>query len=69
MKRRGGPNRNSTIWVCLTSLSRRATNFGTHMQVPHANTLAKFQCHAPNKIPFTLDSKHHSVMCLHSQYL
>ena len=36
-----------------TTISRRATKLGTHMQVHNTNTPAKFQGHPPIITPFT----------------
>ena len=54
MKVRGRPNRIHPAWVLSTTISCRATNFDTRMQLPNANTRAKLQGHPRNIIPFTL---------------
>ena len=53
MKNQGGPIFKTPEWVFSKTLSHRAMNFGTHMQVPNTNTLVKFQGHSLITIPFT----------------
>ena len=47
MKSQGGPNRTPPVGIFSTTISRRATKLGTHMQVPSISTPAKFQGPSP----------------------
>ena len=45
--------RTPPVGVFSPTISHRDLKLGTHMQVPHTTTPAKFQGHPPIKTPFT----------------